>query len=386
MSKKLLIAVLAVVAAIGIGCASGGKSGASGAGGAETGKIVKDERGFTREIGPAEVAYQSAQHYLSAGNYEEAISQLRSATAYKPTYFEAWAELGSALAKIKNFEESNAAYEKALALKPDNDAIIQAVAYNYLNLENYLKAEEYYSKILEKDSLSYEGNVHLGFIYQKRANTDRAIEHYERALVSKPDDATTMGTLAALYEKKGNEEKKIEYLKRASEAAPDIYKYKTQLGAAYMKKRDFASALPIFEELTKNYPDQAAYWQNLGLVLSQIPERKKEAPAALDKALELKGDDAYICAVLAQVYNDLGEHQKAIALAKRGLDTKMGQEAFLYYQWGAALSKLGSYDEAISMFEKVVATKDPQWVDAANKQIDRQQALKKREELKKQQQ
>jgi hypothetical protein len=37
------------------------------------------------------------------------------------------------------------------------------------------------------------------------------------------------------------------------------------------------------------------------------------------------------------------------------------------------------------MFERVVTTKDPQWVDAARKQIDRQVKLKKIAEQKKQQ-
>lgn len=378
----LCIAIFALGAVL--GCASGG--GQNAGGGGEEGRIVRDERGFDRQLGPAEIAYQSAQQFLAAGNYTDAVSQLRTAVGIKPNYLEAWSDLGSTLAKTKDFEASTAAYEKALALKPDNDALVQAIAYNYLNLEDYNKAEQYYAKLLEKDPNSYDGNVHLGFIYQKKANTERAIEHYEKALIAQPNDATTLGTLAGLYERLGNEDRRIEYLKRASEAAPDVFRYKTQLGSVYMRRRDFASALPIFEDLTKAYPDQAAYWQNLGLVLSQMPERKKEAPAALEKALELKGDDPYICGILAQVHNDLGDHQKAIVFVRRGLDAKAGQEPLLYYQWGAALSKLGSYDEAIAMFEKVVATKDPQWSDSAKKQIERQVALKKREELKKQQQ
>ncbi len=377
-----LVSVIALGAIL--GCASGGGQDAAVVG--ETGNIVKDGRGFDKELGPAEIAYQSAQQFLAGGNYTDAIGQLRTAVSIKPNYMEAWSDLGNTLAKTKDFTGSTAAYEKALALKPDNGPIIQAIAYNYLNLEDYNKAEQYYLMILEKDSSSYDGNVHLGFIYQKKANNERAIEHYEKALLAQPNDATTLGTLAGLYDKMGNEDRKIEYLKRASEAAPDVYKYKTQLGSAYMRRRDFANALPVFEDLTRTYPDQAAYWQNYGLILSQMPERKKEAPGALEKALELKGDDPYICGILAQVHNDLGDHQKAIALVKRGLETKMGQEPLLYYQWGAALSKLGAYDEAIGMFEKVVATRDPQWAESAGKQVDRQVALKKREELKKQQQ
>jgi tetratricopeptide (TPR) repeat protein len=154
-----------------------------------------------------------------------------------------------------------------------------------------------------------------------------------------------------------------------------------------MKRKDFENAIPVFEELIKQFPDEAAYHQNLGLVLSQMPDRRAQAPAELEKTLELKGSDPYISGILALVCNDLGQYQKAIASAKRGLAGDPGQSApLLYYQWGAALSKLESYDESIAMFQKVVATKDPQWVDSAKKQIDRQEKLKKIAEQKKMQQ
>ena len=381
MKKLVTFAALAAILGT-LGCASGGGQQAA-AGGERAAGTTTDAAGFVREMGPAEIAYQSGQQFLAAGNFDEAIAHFRSAVAQKPTYLEAWTDLGSTLTKVKDYQGSTAAYEKALAIKPDNDPVIQAIAYNYLYLENWSKAQEYYEKLVAKDSLSYDGNVHLGFIFQKKMDQERAIQYYERALQAQPNDATTLGTLAGLYEKKGNEDKKIEYLQRAIAAAPDQYKFKTQLGSTYIKRKDWANALPIFDDLTKTYPDQAAYWQNMGLVLSQIPDRKKEAPAALEKALTLKGDDAYIAGILAQVYNDLGDHQKAIATVKRGIDSKTGQEPFLYYQWGVALSKLEQFDDATAMFQKVLALNDPQWNEAAKKQIDRQAQLKKRAEMKK---
>lgn len=381
MKRTITLAALAAMLGM-LGCASGGGQQAIGEGERAPGTTT-DDKGFVREMGPAEIAYQSGQQFLAAGNFDEAIAHFRTAVNHKPGYLEAWTDLGSTLTKVKDYQGSIAAYEKALAIKPDNDPVIQAIAYDYLYLENWSKAQEYYEKLVAKDSLSYDGNVHLGFIFQKKMDQERAIEHYELALKAQPNDATTLGTLAGLYEKKGNEDKKIEYLQRAIAAAPDQYKFKTQLGSTYIKRKDWTNALPIFEDLTKAYPDQAAYWQNMGLILSQIPDRKKEAPAALEKALELKGDDAYIAGILAQVYNDLGEHQKAIAVVKRGIESKTGQEPFLYYQWGVALSKFEQFDDATAMFQKVLSFNDPQWNDAAKKQIDRQAALKKRAEMKK---
>lgn len=382
MKKALILSVIACFAVL--GCASGGQQGVSGSS-ADGGGITQDDRGFEKNIGPAEIAYQTAQQFLAAGNYDEAISHLKTATNLKPDYLEAWSDLGKTLTKLKDYQGGITAFERALALSPANQPLIASIAYNYLFLDNLDKAEENYTKLLDADSLSYEAHVHLGFIYQKKNDADRAIYHYNQALVTQPMDATTIGSIASLYEKKGDEAKKIEYLKRAVEAAPDNVRFKQQLGSAYMKAKDYPNALPIFETLVKENPNEPAYYQNLGLILSQIPDRKGEAPAALEKALELKGDDAFICGILAMVYNELGQYQKAIAVAKRGLDLKMGQEPILYYQSGAALSKLERFDEAIAMFEKVVATKDLQWTDAAKKQIDRQIALKKRAEAKKQQ-
>jgi tetratricopeptide (TPR) repeat protein len=383
MIKKSFILISILALSVFFGCASGGKQDVTTSG--ESGSTIKDRSGFEKELGPAQINFQSAEQFLAAGNYNEAISHLRTATLLKPDYLEAWSELGRALTKVKDFKGGVDAYEKALEFSPGNKAYISAIAYNYLYLENYDKSEEYYAKLVEQDSLSYEAHVHLGFIYQKKNDADRAIMHYEKALSAQPGDATTIGTLAGLYEKKGDEARKMEYLQKAVEAAPDNYRFKVQLGSAYMKKKDFVNAAPLFEDLTKNYPDEAAYHQNLGLILSQMSDRKAEAPAELEKTLELRGDDAYVSGILALVYNELKQYSKAIAAAKKGLEAKAGQEPLLYYQWGVALSKLENYDDATAMFQKVVATKDPQWSEAANKEIARQERLKKIAEQKKQQ-
>lgn len=379
----ILVSVIALLAIV--GCASGGKKDV--AEGGDSGQTTKDASGFETNITPAKIHYQSAMQFLSASNYDEAVSHLRTATSMDPNYLEAWAELGRTYLKIKNFQGSIDAYQRALALSPNNPAFFAALGRAYLQLENMDKAEEYYQKLIAQDSLSYDGHVSLGFVYLKKNDADRAIYHYEMAVKAQPNDATSLGTLASLYEKKGNDEKRIECLKRAIEVAPDNYRFKVQLGSAYMKKKDFENALPVFEELSKQYPDEAAYHQNLGLILSQMPDRKAQAPAELERTLELKGSDPYISGILALVYRELGQYQKAIAAAKKGLEGDATQQApLLYYQWGAALSKLEAYDEAIAMFEKVVATKDPQWSEAARKEIDRQVRLKKIAEQKKAQQ
>jgi tetratricopeptide (TPR) repeat protein len=333
----------------------------------------------------AEVDYHSAIELLSAGNYEEAISLLRTATSLKSDYLDAWRELGGALTRIKDFRGGIDAYGKALALAPGTASFISAIASNYLYLENWDRAEEYYTKLTEMDSLSYDGHIHLGFVSIKKDDPDRAIKHYEIALASRPNDPEALERLASLYGDRGKDEKRMEYLRAAVEAAPDNYRLKRQLAAVYREKKDFASAAPLFEDLVRNFPGEPAYHESLGLVLSQMEGRKAEAPAELEKTLELKGSDPEVSGILARVYNELKRYDEAIAAAKKGLEANAGQEALLCYEYGFALSKLKRYDEAIAMFEKVVATKDERWSETANKEIARQERLKKIGDSKKQQ-
>jgi superkiller protein 3 len=379
------MAIILLALAAFTGCSSGG-------GGSEVETDVSDgaststtdSQGFERNLGPAEIAYQSAKQFMSAGNYTEAISNLEKAVSIKPTYLEAWSDLGRAYTDRKDYEKGIAAYEKALELSPGNEALIASIGYNYLNLEDWDNAETYYMMLVEEDSLSYNGNVNLAFIAQRREDTRGAIMYYERALKASPQDATTMGTLASLYDKLGNKEKKYEYLHMAIEAAPENYQFKKQLARAYFNEKDYENAIPLYEALVIEFPDDANYHQRLGFALSQT-DRKAEAPVELEKAIELSGGDAFTYAILAKIYNENKMYQKAVEAARAGLALNGGEVAFLNYQWGEALSKLEDYEGAIAKFEKVVGMKDPLWSGPAAKQIDRQQKLIKIREAKKEQ-
>ncbi|MBU8920955.1 MAG: tetratricopeptide repeat protein [Bacteroidales bacterium] len=347
--------------------------------------VADSDEDFDNTMTPAEISYQSAQQFLNAGKYDEAISNLESAVSLNPSYIEAWSQLGSAYSTRKDYEKGISSYEKALELSPGDEGLISSIGYNYLHIENWEKAQEYFNMLLVKDENHYNANVNLAFIAQRQKKTEDAISYYEKALISKADDATTMGTLSGLYDKLGNKEKKFEYLTRAIEAEPENHAFKKQLGRAYFNDKSYEKAAPIYEELVTIYPDNADFHQRLGYSYSQS-NREAEAPAELEKAIALTGGDDFTYAILAKIYNDNKNYNKALESSKNGLALNTGQQdAILYYQWGYALSKLNNFEEAIVKFEKVVNLKDPQWSKYAEKEIERQRALIKQREAKKEQ-
>lgn len=347
---------------------------------------VKDKDGFDKELRPEEIAYQSAQQFLSSGKFSEAVQSLEEAVSIRPTYLEAWSQLGSTYTKLQEYEKGIAAYKQALELSPGDESLITSIGYNYLNLKSWDEAEPYYQMLLENDPNHHSGNINLAFIAQNRGNTEEAIEYYKAALVSMPNDARTMGTISDLYGKLDNKEKKFEYLNKAIAADPENHEFKKKLAKAYFNDRDYKNSIPIYEELTRIYPDIADYHQRLGFAYSQAG-RQSEAPAELEKAVSLSGGDPFTYAIMAKIYNENKLYNKAVSAAKAGLDIKLGgdQAAILYYQWGEALSKLDSYEEAIVKFQKVISLNDPVWSKSAEKQITRQNQLIKIREAKKEQ-
>ncbi len=384
MRRLLTVLTILAIAAIG-GCGgSGGGTSVETDPAANIGGSSTDSQGFERNLGPAEIAYQSAKQFMSAGNYTEAIANLQKAVSIKPTYLAAWSDLGRAYTDRKDYENGIAAYQKALELSPGNEALIASIGYNYLNLDDFDNAEVYYLMLVEEDTLNYNGNVNLAFIARRREDTHGAITYYERALQANPGDAITMGTLASLYGQIGNKEKKYEYLQMAIDAAPENHQFKKQLAKAYFNEKDYENAIPIYESLVMEFPDDSNYHQRLGFALSQT-DRKAEAPAELEKAIELSGGDAFTYAIIAKIYNENKMYQKAAGAAKAGVALNGGEIAFLNYQWGEALSKMNDYEGAIVKFQKVAGMGDPLWSGPAAKQVDRQQKLIKIREAKKEQ-
>lgn len=58
-------------------------------------------------------------YYFKKGNYKAAMSRFREATLWNPTYAEAFLRLGESAEKLKDKKAAHEAYEKYVALAPN---------------------------------------------------------------------------------------------------------------------------------------------------------------------------------------------------------------------------------------------------------------------------
>ena len=75
---------------------------------------------------------------------------------------------------------------------------------------------------------------------------------------------------------------------------------------------------------------------------------------------------------MAYAYYDANRYLRAIETVKEGLNGD-SSSACLKFCWAQALDKLGRHEEAIPVFETVLA--DPAYAESAKRELERQQRI-----------
>jgi len=344
-----------------------------------------DESGFEKQLTETDLMHQTASQLMSAGQWQEAATELTRVVAAEPDRISAWSDLAKCYNNLKQYDKAAEAYTGAIEHDPENLDLLSNLGFAQLNAQQMDGAVGTYERMLEVEPLSYDANVHLGFIYQKSGDATKAIGYYESALEGKSDDVATMGSLAKLYADIGDPVKSRAIYMQAIDASTDPAQknlLRSKLGKTLIAEKNWSEAAEIFSVLAEENPDNAAYQFNYGISLQQNKQFKEAIPH-LEKVIELRPDYIQAYQQLAGAYNEVGRYNEAIRTVQTALP-QTEQKGGLYCTWGRSLEKQQLYDEAIDMFQKAV--NDPQWGGYAKKQIQRQADLKKRDAMIKEQQ
>jgi tetratricopeptide (TPR) repeat protein len=366
---------------VGVACLSGGDALMGPAVQAQEDKKViqktTDESGFEKQLTEVDLMHQTASQLMTAGQWAEAAAELQRVVAMRADRVDAWSDLAKCYNNLKQYDKAADAYVNAIKVQPDNLDLMSNLGFAQLNANLLEGAVATYTRMLEVDGLSYDANVHLGFVFQKEGDNVKAIGCYEKALEGRNDDIATMGSLAKLYAETGDMEKSIAMYEQAIEAAGEEAqknKLRSKLGKALIGAKQWDKAAVVFTEMIESDPENAANQFNLGISLTQS-KKYNEAIPHLVKVIEIRPDYIQAYQQLAGAYNEVGRFDDAIRTVQTALP-KTEEKGGLYCTWGRSLEKQQLHDEAIDMFRKAV--NDPQWGDYAGKQITRQENLKKR--------
>lgn len=199
--------------------------------------------------------YDKALISVRYGLEDEALKYLNGALALDPAHAPSLKLLGTVQFKKKNFQEAAAAFERYLALHPDDS----------------------------------EAHTSLGITCQELGQADRAESEYQRAIALDGNPEAGFG-LAKLYYDQNKLEAALEIISGAIQKNPRSAAYHNLQGVVLNQMGKYGEALTSFQNALRSAPDDIYLMVNLGIayINNRQPDKAREL---LEKALPSVQDE-----------------------------------------------------------------------------------------------
>jgi tetratricopeptide (TPR) repeat protein len=228
---------------------------------------------------------------------------------------------------------------------------------------DYRSPVVFWQDTVKKHPASYFAHCALGNALAGSDRTAEAIEHYQKALLLKPEYATAYNNLGLALAGLGRTAEAIEQYQRALLVKPEYATSHNNLGKALDSLGRRAEALEHYQQALLLRPDYAAAHNNLGLLLAGFG-RTAEAVVHYHQALLLNPDDAEAHSNLGNALHTLGKPGEAIQHCQEALRLK-GDYAEAHNNLAASLMSLGRTGEAIRHCQEALRLK-PDCAEAHN--------------------
>lgn len=195
--------------------------------------IATKEAALEQEPNNATLAFEIAQSYFKEQYYPEAIAAFDKVIAINPDDADAWEYKGSAQQNDEQFADAIKSYEKVLELKPDHAKVMCEMATCYLELGNNRKAMSTAQQAINTNSNLGLGYIVKGDVYAKVADDcigarEKRIANFDDKLVY--EKAYNLYSLAASKDIEYSDlgKRKMNYIKTEIPTKEDRFMHPNQ--------------------------------------------------------------------------------------------------------------------------------------------------------------
>ncbi|MEP0771233.1 tetratricopeptide repeat-containing serine protease family protein [Trichocoleus sp. ST-U1] len=257
-------------------------------------------------------ATQKAEDFINEGNdfyikqsYDDALAAYDKAIALKPDYSVAWYNRGIALRNLKRYEDAIASYDKAIALKPDDADAWTSRGIALSNLKRYEDALASYDKAIAFKPDDSAAWYNRGYALDDLQRYEDAIASYDKAIALKPDDSATWYNRGIALKKLQRYEDAIASYDKAIALKPDDADAWTSRGIALRKLQRYEDAIASYDKAIALNPDDADAWINQGYAL-ELLRRYDKALESYNTAIKFDPNNQTAINYRQRLLNQLG--------------------------------------------------------------------------------
>ncbi len=207
----------------------------------------------------AELYFEQGLLFATAGKLEEAIAAFDQALAIKPDKHEAFYGKGVVLGNLGRYEAAIAAYDQALAIKPDlHDAFYnKGIALG--NLGRYEEAIAAFDQAVAIKPDEHDTFYNKGIALGNLGRYEEAIAAYDQALAIKPDNHDTFTNKGNALGYLGRYEEAIAAYDQALAIQPDKHDAFYNKACCYGLQEDVVKAVESLKHAIKLNPKYREY-------------------------------------------------------------------------------------------------------------------------------
>lgn len=255
------------------------------------------------------------------------------------------------LAKLY-FEKAEECYKKALAVRPDQPALMNKLADVYQKENKTDQALTEYKKILSIDEKNIESLRSLGKLYKEKGNWSQALTYFEKILKLNSKDSNAAYETKEMYRKLNNSQKAIEVMKDYQKADVNYFNWAMHhiFEILYYDLKDDKQLSELVEETYPNKVKDSFVYDYYGYSLMNLG-RLEEAVKSFERFTELEPKNARVMRELGRVFCDLQRYQEAIDTLTKSFAIE-SKNSYGFYYLGLAYHKLGKDDIAKKTLEE----------------------------------
>lgn len=298
-------------------------------------------------------AAKLSDHYVNAGDNENAIKYLHMVIKASPELTIAKFRLAELLRKIGKGQEAVQYYSDIIDSLDEKEKIyvlkqLGSISFENKNLDD---AEEYFTRayeITEDIQTAYS----IALLAESKEENDTAMLWYERILKQRPDFVEASKRLAIIHLKEGRPQEALDALSKVEDIYQDVDFIRIK-GQIYVDMGDLDGAAAMLEKAVKDNPAEVKLYLDLAFAVDRTKD-KERAEEVIKDGLRYFPEDPSLLNFLGYLYAEQGKNlAEAEKMIKKALDQKPDEPAYLdSLAW--VFYQQGKYKEALPLQKRAL--------------------------------
>lgn len=220
-----------------------------------------------------------------------------------------------------------------------------------MQVQNYLKAKEYFEKAISLDKQNKDGYMHLGNACANLEQLDEALSAFEKVLLIDSEDGEAYFNIGNIYVLKDNLYKCIEFYNKAEEKGFKRVELYSNLAGIYRELGEPNQAIRNLNKAIKTDPMRGDIRVEKTHIYISIG-KYMEALETLDDLQKIAPDAFEVYDLKTQIYCALKQYDKAMELMDNAVE-RFDKDVVLQWIRIKVLVEMADYDKAKSSIAEI---------------------------------